>query len=437
MDNKYIPVGDFLDKSASKVKDDDWDAWSDNQDVPMEDLSNEDSNVVEVKREATEEVFFDNQDDPLMGAFANGTLQCGFCLKNIDRHVIHKHVKECDPSRKKVEKEEGSFMCSICFRGYKRQEYLNRHVKNAHQGFHRDYHEQTIKKSDGKTEEKIDFSGEGPFKCKKCPKEYMRREGLQRHIKTRHEGMRVGEFKINRMKRLAEEQKKIREEYEKTRQKEMEEKEKLAIKTDATDLDDLPPHMKIEKLLEGNEKMLGNNEKMMKKFLKKKKEPRKTSLEPKEENLGESDNESEVQENMCDTCGAKGFKTQKGMKDHVRRLHARSKCEVCAEEFEGTDRLRKHEVEVHGLKKVAKNPKKEVKSDEEDYLCDLCPKTFRLKANLRMHKQSVHENIRPFKCDECGKSFTTRTALDSHRNTHTGARPYQVRNLFPFLSTLF
>ena len=56
MDNKYIPVGDFLDKSASKVKDDDdWDAWSDNQDVPMEDLSNEDSNVVEVKREATEE----------------------------------------------------------------------------------------------------------------------------------------------------------------------------------------------------------------------------------------------------------------------------------------------------------------------------------------------------------------------------------------------
>ena len=159
MDNKYIPVGDFLDKSASKVKDDDdWDAWSDNQDVPMEDLSNEDSNVVEIKREATEEVFFDNQDDPLMGAFASGTLQCSFCLKNIDRHLIHKHVKECDPSRKKVEKEEGSFMCSICFRGYKRQEYLNRHVKNAHQGFHRDYHEQTIKKSDGKTEEKIDFS---------------------------------------------------------------------------------------------------------------------------------------------------------------------------------------------------------------------------------------------------------------------------------------
>ena len=39
MDNKYIPVGDFLDKSASKVKDDDdWDAWSDNQDVPTEDL---------------------------------------------------------------------------------------------------------------------------------------------------------------------------------------------------------------------------------------------------------------------------------------------------------------------------------------------------------------------------------------------------------------
>ena len=50
----------------------------------------------------------------------------------------------------------------------------------------------------------------------------MRREGLQRHIKTRHEGMRVGEFKINRMKRLAEEQKRVREEYEKARQKEME-----------------------------------------------------------------------------------------------------------------------------------------------------------------------------------------------------------------------
>ena len=63
-------------------------------------------------------------------------------------------------------------------------------------------------------------------------------------------------------------------------------------------------------------------------------------------------------------------------------------------------------------------------SDERPYLCDRCPKAFKLKSNLHHHKQ-IHEDFKPHECETCGKRFHRRTDLRFHMRVHTDERPVQ------------
>ncbi|XP_058121333.1 transcriptional repressor CTCF [Anopheles ziemanni] len=66
-----------------------------------------------------------------------------------------------------------------------------------------------------------------------------------------------------------------------------------------------------------------------------------------------------------------------------------------------------------------------VESPEQENIfpCTECPRTFKLKQLLDLHKIN-HKRERNFPCEECDKRFFSKYDLAKHRATHTGERPY-------------
>ncbi|XP_021075278.1 zinc finger protein 525-like [Mus pahari] len=60
-----------------------------------------------------------------------------------------------------------------------------------------------------------------------------------------------------------------------------------------------------------------------------------------------------------------------------------------------------------------------IQSENEDYKCSVCGKTFSHKFRLSRH-QKIHARERPFKCSECGRSFRQNAHLTVHLRIHTG-----------------
>ncbi|CAG2169923.1 unnamed protein product, partial [Oppiella nova] len=67
------------------------------------------------------------------------------------------------------------------------------------------------------------------------------------------------------------------------------------------------------------------------------------------------------------------------------------------------------------------------------YVCDWseCRKQFTRNASLLQHKSSVHLNEKIFKCNEenCGKSFVTKLGLKCHKRIHSGEKPFHKINV--------
>ena len=52
------------------------------------------------------------------------------------------------------------------------------------------------------------------------------------------------------------------------------------------------------------------------------------------------------------------------------------------------------------------------------YICDICGKSYKSKANLKCHHYDVHmKKEKNFKC-HCGKVFPTNARLKKHENVH-------------------
>ncbi|KAK0068784.1 zinc finger protein 708 [Biomphalaria pfeifferi] len=83
-------------------------------------------------------------------------------------------------------------------------------------------------------------------------------------------------------------------------------------------------------------------------------------------------------------------------------------CEICNKSFSYKGSWKTHKV-IH-LK-------------EKPYSCDVCHKTFSFKGNLKTHK-AIHLEDRPYKCGLCSKAFAQSGELKRHLLMHTGEKPY-------------
>ncbi|KAG8510165.1 Zinc finger and SCAN domain-containing protein 5B [Galemys pyrenaicus] len=60
---------------------------------------------------------------------------------------------------------------------------------------------------------------------------------------------------------------------------------------------------------------------------------------------------------------------------------------------------------------------------ERPFCCPSCPKAFMQASDLRVHLRT-HAGLRPFACEACGACFAHQSTLRCHRRTHTRARPF-------------
>ncbi|XP_032238294.2 myoneurin isoform X2 [Nematostella vectensis] len=63
-------------------------------------------------------------------------------------------------------------------------------------------------------------------------------------------------------------------------------------------------------------------------------------------------------------------------------------------------------------------------SGERPYKCKICGWGFNLSGNLNQH-MAIHQKVKPFKCVYCGKTFARSNVLKAHVRCHTGERPFQ------------
>ena len=57
-------------------------------------------------------------------------------------------------------------------------------------------------------------------------------------------------------------------------------------------------------------------------------------------------------------------------------------------------------------------------NDWEDHCCTQCGKRFTCSTTLRRHIQTLHSDEKQFTCDNCQKSFPTRDKLKRHEKVH-------------------
>ncbi|XP_069975803.1 zinc finger protein 436 [Penaeus vannamei] len=71
----------------------------------------------------------------------------------------------------------------------------------------------------------------------------------------------------------------------------------------------------------------------------------------------------------------------------------------------------------------ALNAHKRTHTGERPYECTKCSSRFTTRGNLARHIAG-HEGKKPWQCDICGKRYTEKKSVKVHMRTHTGEKPY-------------
>ncbi|RUS82885.1 hypothetical protein EGW08_009350 [Elysia chlorotica] len=152
----------------------------------------------------------------------------------------------------------------------------------------------------------------------------------------------------------------------------------------------------------------------------------------------------EVGDYVCNICGSQ-FSTEAYLKLHKYKVHENPSdthtCPDCGKKFYSSQGYNKHRsgrpcTEPLKCKICGKTYSSKAKESFKIHMrhhrteatgvlfeCDECDRTYMTQMALNKHKLS-HTGIKPYRCDICGKEFSMRYMVKDHARTHTGERPY-------------
>lgn len=106
---------------------------------------------------------------------------------------------------------------------------------------------------------------------------------------------------------------------------------------------------------------------------------------------------------------SKAFLTSSLLREHIRIHSNKNQCDQCSYVAKSLSRLENHKLYRH--------------QTERKYCCTICPKTFKLRGDLRAHVRR-HQIVEPYKCDKCDFETMTVEGLRTHLKLHYEFQEY-------------
>ncbi|GFN74932.1 Zinc finger protein 728 [Plakobranchus ocellatus] len=152
--------------------------------------------------------------------------------------------------------------------------------------------------------------------------------------------------------------------------------------------------------------------------------------------------QNEIGPNVCNICG-KGYSNAAYLEQH-KLFHSQSavhekddECNDYGKKFTCKSALEAHKVVHTGVRnevcdicgkayehKTQLAIHRKVHTEKRGFECTVCAKRLSSRQALQVH-EVIHTNIKAFKCEVCGMAFNLARNLKRHSTIHTGERPFQ------------